>query len=151
MPVGLRKYDHEKRLYRVWGLVQHCYEAGGDNSTGFHVGVALIGKEAPESNLSQPNQPYRVSGMDRNGLWKVEELERSFRKRSSMRYWNAIEASLYQLDEELHHISAEKTITENISETGASVFSELRIAVGDRIKFVSCTRAGILEPLSRAT
>ena len=141
MPVGLRKYDHEKRLYRVWGLVQHCYEAGGDNSTGFHVGVALIGKEAPAGNVLQPNRSYRVSGMDRNGLWKVEEVDRSFRKRSSMRYWNAIETTLYQLDEELHHISVEKTVTENISETGASVFSELRIAVGDRIRFVSSAPA----------
>jgi len=137
MPAGLRKYDHEKRLYRIWGLVQYCYEAGGDNSTGFHVGVALIGKNAPASNLLQPNQSYRVSGMDRNGLWKVEELERSFIKRSSTRYWNAIETSLYQLDDKLRHVSSEKTITENISETGASVFSDLRIAVGDRIKFIS--------------
>jgi hypothetical protein len=141
MPVSMRKYDHEKRLYRVWGLVQHCYEADGDDSSGFHVGVALIGKEAPDNNVSQPNRSYRVSGMDRNGLWKVEELERSFRKRSSIRYWNAIEISLYQLDDELHHISGEKTITENISETGASVFSDLRIAVGDRIKFVSSSPA----------
>jgi len=141
MPVSLRKYDHEKRLYRVWGLVQHCYEAGGDDSAGFHVGVALIGKDAPESNLVQPNRSYRVSGMDRNGLWKVEELERSFMKRSSVRYWNSIETSLQQLDDALHIISAEKTVTENISETGASVFSDLRISVGDRIKFVSSVPA----------
>jgi hypothetical protein len=141
MPVGLRKYDHEKRLYRVWGLVQYCYEAGGENSTGFHVGVALIGKDAPESNLVQPNRSYRVSGMDRNGLWNVEELCRSFMKRSSVRYWNAVETLLYQLDDQLHHISAEKTVTENISETGASVFSDLRITVGDRIKFVSIAPA----------
>ena len=137
MPADLRKYDHEKRLYRIWGLVQYCYEAGGDNLTGFHVGVALIGKNAPVSNLLRPNQSYRVSGMDRNGLWKVEELERPFIKRSSVRYWNAIETSLYQLDDRLRHVSSEKTITENISETGASVFSDLRIAVGDRIKFTS--------------
>src|SRR4029079_13220789 len=80
-------------------------------------------------------QSYRVSGMDRNGLWKVEELETSFRQRSSVRYWNSIEASIFQLDDDLHSIASEKTVTENISETGASVYSDLRVSVGDRIKF----------------
>jgi hypothetical protein len=135
MPPHLRKYDHDKRLYRAWGLVQYCYEAGGDNATGYHVGVALIGRDAPESYLKNPAQSYRVAGMDRNGLWKIEELESSFRQRTCVRYWNSIEVSLYQLDEEQHSIAAEKTVTENISETGASVFCDLRIAVGDRLKF----------------
>jgi hypothetical protein len=139
MPVHLRRYDHDKRLYRSWGLVQYCYEAGGDDSAGFHVGVALIGKDVPPSYNRNPMQSYRVCGMDRNGLWKVEELEGSFRQRASVRYWNSIEVSIYQLDEEQHSIAAEKTVTENISESGALVFSDLRVAVGDRIKFQSTT------------
>jgi len=134
MPAHLRKYDQDKRLYRVWGLVQYCYESGGD-ANGYHIGVALTGKNAPESYLNRPMQSYRVSGMDRNGLWKVEELETSFRQRSSVRYWNSIEASIFQLDDDLHSIASEKTVTENISETGASVYSDLRVSVGDRIKF----------------
>jgi PilZ domain len=141
MPEHHRKYDHDKRLYRIWGLVQYCYEAGGDNASGFHVGVALIGRDAPDSYLKNPTQSYRVAGMDRHGLWKIEELETSFKQRTSTRYWNSIEASLYQLDEEEHTIAAEKTITENISETGASVFSDLRIAVGDRVKFKTSSPA----------
>jgi len=135
MPPHLRGYDHDKRLYRIWGLVQYCYEAGGKNASGFHVGVALIGRDAPESYVTNPMQSYRVAGMDRNGLWKIEELETSFVQRTSVRYWNSIETAIYQLDEEQHTIAAEKTITENISETGASVFSDLRMAVGDRLKF----------------
>jgi hypothetical protein len=139
MPPHMRKYDHDKRLYRVWGLVQYCYQTGGDEPSGFHVGVALIGKDAPESYSEQPNQSYRICGMDRGGLWKVEELERSFKKRSSVRYWNSIETSLFQLDDDNHSISTEKTVTENISESGASVYSNLRVSVGDRIKFqTSC-------------
>lgn len=133
MPMHLRKYDNDKRLYRVWGLVQYCYESGGD-SNGYHIGVALIGKNAPDSYTTSPMQSYRVSGMDRNGLWKVEELETSFKQRSSVRYWNSIETSIFQLDEELHSIASEKTVTENISESGATVYSELRVSVGDRIK-----------------
>jgi hypothetical protein len=134
MPTHLRRYDHDKRFYRVWGLVQHCYEAAGSDEAGFHVGVALIGREAPESYQQNPTQCYRVSGTDRNGLWKVDELETKFKKRGAVRYWNAIEAALYQLDDELRSLAAEQTVTENISETGASVFSDLRISVGDKIK-----------------
>ncbi|HYJ90788.1 MAG TPA: PilZ domain-containing protein [Pyrinomonadaceae bacterium] len=139
MPVHLRRYDTDKKLYRVWGLVQYCYEAAGGEETGFHLGVALIGRDAPESYQSDPNQSYRIAGMDRNGLWKIEELESSFKKRTSVRHWSSMEASLYQLDEDMRSIAAEKTVTENISETGASVFSDLRIAVGDCIKFQMST------------
>jgi hypothetical protein len=135
MPAHLRRYDHDKRLYRVFGLIQYCYESSGDEAAGFHVGVALTGKDAPDSYTRDPMQSYRVCGMDRNGLWKVQELESSFKQRSSVRYWNSIEASLFQLDEDQRSIASEKSVTENVSLTGASVFSELRVAVGDRIKF----------------
>lgn len=138
MPAHIRKYDYDKRLYRVWGLVQHCYKAGGDESTGYHTGVALIGKDAPESYASRPDQCYRVSGMDRNGLWKVEELDRSFTKRNAVRYWNSIEVTLHQLDGEQHTIASEKTVTENVSETGTLVFSDLRVSVGDCVK-IQCS------------
>ena len=135
MPVHLRRYDQDKRFYRVWGLVQYCYEAGGDDDAGFHVGVALTGRDAPESYQQDPACCYRVAGMDRNGLWRIEELESKFKKRAAVRYWNSIETSLYQLDDELRSVASEHTVTENISETGASVFSDLRLSVGDRIKF----------------
>jgi hypothetical protein len=135
MPPHLRRYDHDKRLYRTWGLVQYCYEASGEELSGFHVGVALIGKDAPESYLQNPAQSYRVAGMDRDGLWRITELETAFRQRGAVRFWNSIDASIYQLDGEQHSIATEKTVTENISETGASVFSDLGISVGDQIKF----------------
>lgn len=135
MPAHLRRYDHDKRFYRVWGLVQYCYEASGADGSGFHAGVALIGRDAPESYQQNPAQSYRVAGMDRNGLWSVEELETEFKKRGSVRYWNSIETTLYQVDDQLHTRAAEQTVTENISDSGASVFSDLRISVGDRIKF----------------
>jgi len=140
MPRHLRKYDHDKRLYRIWGLVQYCYESGGDPA-GFHIGVALIGKDAPDSYTSSPMQSYRACGMDKSGLWKVEELETSFKQRAAMRYWNSIEASIFQLDDEQHSIAVHDTVTENISETGASVFSDLRLSIGDRIRFQTSSPA----------
>jgi len=141
MPDDLRRYDNDKKLYRIWGLVQYCYEAGGEDDPGFHVGVALIGKDAPNSYSKDPAQSYRVSGMGRDGLWKVIELDSSFKQRVSVRYWNQIEVTLFQLDPQNRSKESENTITENISESGASVFSELRLNVGDQVRFQSSSPA----------
>ena len=137
MPKHLRRYDADKRLYRVWGLVQYCYKAADDSAAGFHAGVAFIGKDAPESYVKDPMHSYRVCGVDRNGLWKIEELENPFKQRSSVRYRNSLEVSIYQLDENQRSIAGEQTVTENISESGALVFSDLRLSVGDSVKFQS--------------
>jgi hypothetical protein len=136
LPLALRLYDHVKRLYRVWGLVQYCYEAGGDHS-GFHVGVALIGRDAPSSYQEDPMTSYRVCGMRKSGLWKIEELNNSFKPRRSLRYWSSIDVTIFHLDDDLTPIAGVVTTTENISETGAAIFSNLDVAVGDRIRFQS--------------
>jgi hypothetical protein len=134
MPADLRRYDLDKRLYRVWGLVQYCHEAV-TGPAGYHVGVALIGKDAPDSYAKDPMQSYRICGMRKSGLWKIEELDTSFKQRVSARYWNTIEGTIVILDDTLRSKAQENVVTENISESGAAVFSELRVAVGDRIKF----------------
>jgi hypothetical protein len=138
MPDELRRYDNDKRLYRIWGLVQYCYKAGGEDP-GFHVGIALIGKVAPDSYQNDPMQSFRVCGMRKNGLWKVEELDSSFTQRSSTRFWESIEVQISRLDEELRSLSTETAVTENISESGSSVFSDQRVTVGDRVKFQTRT------------
>jgi hypothetical protein len=134
MPSEMRRYDHDKRLYRVWGLVQYCHEAV-NGPAGYHVGVALIGKDAPDSYTRDPMQSYRVCGMRKSGLWKIEELDTSFKQRTSARYWNSIDGTISLLDDEMKSTAQEGVVTENISESGAAVFSDLRVAVGDRIKF----------------
>ena len=134
MPAELRRYDLDKRLYRVWGLVQYCYQAV-TGPAGFHVGVALIGKDAPESYAKDPMQSYRICGMRKSGLWRIEELDTSFTQRLSARYWNSIEGYIVLLDDSMKTRAQENVVTENISESGAAVFSELRVAVGDRVKF----------------
>ena len=134
MPAEMRRYDFDKRLYRVWGLVQYCHEAV-NGPAGYHVGVALTGKDAPESYSQDPMQSYRVCGMRKSGLWRIEELDTSFKQRTSARYWNSIDGSIALLDDEMRSKAQENVVTENISESGAAVFSELRVAVGDRIKF----------------
>ena len=136
LPAHLRCYDHDKELYRVLGLVQHCQPQTGDAGTGYHVGVAFVGRHAPESYKSNPNQNYRISGMNENGLWKVTEAKAPFKIRRHLRYWTSVDLYLALVDANREALGGEKTTTENISKNGAAVFSSLDVGVGQRVKFI---------------
>jgi len=137
LPDELRCYDHDKELYRVFGLVQHCYEGTGDDSNGYQIGVAFVGKVPPASYLENPKTSYRICGMDEDGLWKVAETQGAFKKRQHMRYWTSIDLYLALVDGKKDAIGGEKTVTENISRSGAAVWTTLDVNVGDRVKFIS--------------
>jgi hypothetical protein len=133
----LRCYDHDKELYRVWGLVQHCELVSADDETNFHVGVAFIGKHAPESYRNNSMQHYRISGVDGDGMWCVDESKTAFRKRSHLRFWKSINLYLAVIDTKDGSIGGERTVAENISRGGAAVFTTLNVNTGDRVKFIS--------------
>ncbi|MEP7212415.1 MAG: PilZ domain-containing protein [Acidobacteriota bacterium] len=137
LPAHLRSYDHDKELYRVWGLVQHCYEVSNESGKGFQVGVAFVGKDSPASYKKDPNTSYRISGMGPDGLWKVTETKGVFKKRRDMRYWTTVELYLALVDSKKDAVSGERTIAENISRSGAAVLTTLDVNVGDRVKFIS--------------
>lgn len=136
MPVNLRLYDHGKQLYRVWGLVQHCHSVTGEDFSGFNVGVAFIGKDAPQSFYEKPDQSYRILGLNDDGLWKIIEAEREFINRRHPRYWTACDVTITEktVDDETVELNG---VTENISKSGAAVYCESEAVVGDMVKF-SC-------------
>lgn len=136
LPSQLRSYDHDKELYRVWGLVQHCHKtSAGGNS--YQVGVAFVGKSCPPSYDENPLTSYRIIGMDETGLWKVTETGTAFKKRQHMRYWTPVELYLTLVDGNREAVVGERTVTENISRSGAAVITTLDVNVGDRVKFIS--------------
>lgn len=132
----LRLYDHDKELYRVWGLVQHCHRLS-DEDVGYHVGVAFIGRTAPESYKEDPLQSYRIVGMTEEGMWRVHEAPREFKPRRDTRYYTAVEHYLAVVDAQKGASRGEKATTENISKHGAAVITTLSLHVGDRVKFIS--------------
>lgn len=132
----LRCYDHDKELYRVWGLVQHCHKITSDDP-GFHVGVAFIGKNAPESFKNDPEQSYRICGMSEDGLWKIREAAKEFKPRRDARFYTVFEHYLAVVDGQKASLRGERTTTENISKHGAAVLTSLNVNVGDRVKFIS--------------
>ncbi|HVE58892.1 MAG TPA: PilZ domain-containing protein [Pyrinomonadaceae bacterium] len=137
MPKHFRCYDHDKELYRVWGLVQHCSRVSGKGEAAYHVGVAFVGKNPPESFNESPLHSYRIAGMNEDGTWRIVEAKTSFVVRRHPRYWLVLEVMLAAHDSEMNLISDEKATTENISLSGAAVFSELKVDVGDSVNFNS--------------
>ena len=136
LPTHMRCYDFEKEFYRVWGLVQHCAPMGADKATRFHIGVAFIGKAAPRSHQGSPGQHYRISGVGDDGLWKVLETKSEFRQRADIRFWTPIDLYLALVDRKDGSLGGERTTAENVSRSGAAVFTTLDVGIGDRVKFI---------------
>lgn len=137
MPKHLRCYDVDRELYRVWGLVQHCSPVSGKASAEFHVGVAFIGKQVPASYNENPAQSYRIAGMNEDGTWRIIEAKTSFVIRRHPRYYVALDIYLSTVDAERNLVMDEMAITENISLSGAAIFSKLDVNVGDSVNFDS--------------
>ncbi len=137
LPAHMRCYDHDKELYRVWGLVQHCSPITANDQNAFYVGVAFIGREAPASHKANPNQSYRISGVGENGMWSVNEWQTPFKKRADIRFWSPIDLYLAIVDTKNGATGGERTIAENVSKSGAAVYTTLDVGIGDRVKFIS--------------
>ena len=137
LPPHMRCYDHDKEFYRVWGLIQHCAPVIADDPSRFHTGVAFIGREAPRTYKDNPRQHYRISGIGENGMWSVAEAKSQFKKRSDVRFWHSVDLYLALVDTKLGSVGGERTIAENVSRSGAAVFTTLDVGIGDRVKFIS--------------
>ncbi len=137
MPAHLRCYDFDKELYRVFGLVQFCQRLKDGDRDGYYIGVAFTGKNPPASYTDNAEQSYRIRGIDNDGLWNIEEAKFAYKERRNIRYWNPINLYLALLDSRRDTVGGERTKTENISKSGASVYTTLDIGIGDRVKFIS--------------
>ena len=137
LPSHMRCYDFEREFYRVWGLVQHCAPMSSDKPVRYQTGVAFIGKSAPKSHQANPSQHYRISGVNADGLWQVQEAKTDFKNRADVRFWTPVDLYLALIDRKEGSLGGERTTTENVSRGGAAVFTTLDVNVGDRVKFIS--------------
>lgn len=147
MPRQLRCFDHVEDQYRVWVLVRNIkmVEAVNDKPVRYEIGVAFIGKRAPESFELDPTTRYEVAAsVTETGLWGIYALEQarghvpSDAPRPETRHHIPIEVIIDALDENGQVAASETTVTENISRRGAAVFTTLDVARG---RFVRVTSA----------
>jgi hypothetical protein len=146
MPRQLRCFDHVEAQYRIWGLVRHCvpfrkYAAAPET---YAIGTAFIGKFPPVSYLEDPSKLFDVRQREGEGFWDVVEaqenpdetnLPKEYRRHS--RYAIPVNVMLESLDEHGNVEEGEMTVTENISISGASVFTTLKAGVGSFIRVTS--------------
>ncbi len=137
MPVYLRAFDHEAPQYRIFGVVQYCQRLRQNGQDKYYVGIAFTGQNAPPSYVDNPEQNYRIFGLNEEGLWNIREVRSTFRKRADNRYWTAIDFFIAIVDAGHIDSGGEWAKTENISKSGASVVTNLHFQTGDRVKIIS--------------
>ncbi len=136
LPNEMRLYDHDRELYRVWGIVQHCNELLTPERS-YHVGVSFIGPKAPDSYFEDPDRSYMITGTGEDGFWLIKAADVPFRIRGEARYWRSVNSYVGSVGDGSSINFGGKGVTENISNSGAAVICDVPVKVGDKIKFIS--------------
>src|SRR6266478_458586 len=138
MPRQLRCFDHVEDQYRVWSLVRNIRLLDPEAEKGalVEIGVAFVGKRPPRSFESNPTQRYEIATSSAEiGLWSVQEESgeslaetTGADKRKHTRHSMPVEVliEVYEADGSLSR--TEHTVTENISRSGAAIFTTLDVA-----------------------
>jgi len=139
MPRQLRVFDHVEDQYRIWAIVRYLKSKIVENVPAFEVGVAFIGKRPPASYEAEPWKRYDISTTGFQSLAAVDELPAltSADQRAQTRHNIAVDMRVEVLDLNGAVSETEQTVTENISEHGATLFTTLAIPVGRFIRLTS--------------
>ncbi|MGH9929199.1 MAG: PilZ domain-containing protein [Pyrinomonadaceae bacterium] len=143
MPRQLRVFDHVEDQYRVWALVRYVrpiVPADGKPPQ-FEVGVAFIGKQPPRSYEGNPSKRYDIGAVTPGEFAPIEELPpieaNSSDKRSCTRHNIPVDMLIETLNDNGEVESSEHTVTENISEKGAAIYTTLSLPMGRFIRLTS--------------
>ena len=139
MPRQLRCFDHVEDQYRVWSLVRNLRLLNPKKEKGalIEIGVAFVGKRPPSSYLKDPGARYEIAKtINEAGLWSVQEVptELASDKRRATRHSIPIEVQIEMIGEEGEILRTETSVTENINERGAAVFTTLDAKRGDFVR-----------------
>ncbi|MFN2500056.1 MAG: PilZ domain-containing protein [Pyrinomonadaceae bacterium] len=142
MPRQLRVFDHVEDQYRVWALVRYIKRAEPpDKAPQFEVGVAFIGKRAPRSYEEDPSRRYEIGAISPESLSSIQEWQEpelaSSDKRRLTRHNIPVDMLIETLDDEGGVEKSEHTVTENISLSGAAIYTTLDLPIGRFIRLSS--------------
>ena len=150
MPRQLRCYDYLEPQYRVWAVVRRCIGiAASDDSRGYAVGIAFVGKNPPQGYVDNPAKLYDLATREDGGLWQLcempaipDESDLPFDLRRHTRFAIPEPILIESLDENGDVAESEVTVTENLSLGGAAVFSSFNAEAGTFLR-VKSERHGI--------
>jgi hypothetical protein len=143
MPRQLRVFDHVEDQYRVWALVRYVRQTTPPDSKQrlFEVGVAFIGKQPPRSYNSDPAKRYEIGALTPGELVTVEEApaveSASSDKRSQTRHNIPVDMLIETFKDNGEVEFTEYTVTENISQQGAAIYTTLNLPIGRFIRLSS--------------
>jgi hypothetical protein len=143
MPRQLRVFDHVEDQYRVWALVRHVKPVAppGSKTLVFEVGVAFIGKRPPRSYEEDPAKRYEIGGATPESFsvaedWVPTEMASSD-KRAHTRHSIPVDMLIETFTDKGEVELSEHTVTENISQKGAAIYTTLSLPVGRFIRLTS--------------
>lgn len=146
MPRQLRCFDHVEDQYRVWSLVRNVKLLDPETNKGalLEIGLAFVGKRPPRSFEADPARRYEIAQSSSEALWSVKEEAGQMLsevsetdKRKESRHTIPIEVLVEAYEDEKGSSPSEKTVTENISQRGAAVFTTLDVLPGRFVKLTS--------------
>jgi hypothetical protein len=147
MPRPLRCFDHIEDQYRIWSLVRNLKLLDPTSEKGalVEIGVAFVGKRPPRSFEADPMRRYEVAQSSTEaGLWAVkEESGESLTEGAASddlretRHNIPIEVLIEVFTKDGSFSESENTVTEDISQHGASVFTTLSLSPGRFIRISS--------------
>lgn len=145
LPRQLRAFDFMEPQYKVWGIVRRCVQFDNDSSAQTYAhGAAFIGQKPPAGFLDNPSKLYDIKTREADGMWKIveadlnpDESDFSRNKRRHTRFSIPVTILLEKLDADGNVSAGEASVTENLSVSGASVFTSLDINIGEFIRVTS--------------
>lgn len=152
MPRQLRSFDYSETQYKIWGVVRRCISMGRSvEKPEYSVGVAFIGKNAPDSYMENPSNLYDITHREGegNGFWHVgpadlhaddSSLDNEIRKQTRFSIPESLR--IERTDRAGNVVESEITVTENISLGGAAVFTSMKAEPGTFLR-VSSDRFGV--------
>jgi len=137
MPRQLRVYDHVEDQYRIWAIVRHLKTEFTEEGIVFYVGVAFIGKRPPASYEQEPWRRYDVATGDSEGLPTAYDMTGAGAGEAQTRHQIAADMRVEMLDEKGAVVATEQTVSENISRSGATLFTTLNLDQGRFVRLTS--------------
>ncbi len=156
MPRQLRCFDHVEDQYRVWSLVRNLRLLDPKTAKGalVEIGVAFVGKRPPQSYLKDPAARYTIAEPKTDGaLWAVreesDEMLDPADQRKETRHIIPIEVVIELIGEDGNILQSESTVTENINQQGAAVFTTIAVERGRFVRISSNQGTQLLAVVRR--
>jgi hypothetical protein len=147
MPRQLRSYDYSEPQYKIWALVRRCIQTSEIiTRPEYSIGVAFIGKNPPPGFVQHPSKLYEITHRDHDGsgLWHIAEadvkaddshLPKELRKQT--RFFIPEVLVLEQTNADGEVVMSETTVSENVSYSGAAIFTTMKIPAGTILRLKS--------------